>query len=337
MRQLQFNLFYFSRFRSELMGVATILIILCHTTKYNLVMPSWLYTILGNCGAGVDIFLFLSGMGIFNSYANREKNKTSVYKWFWRRYIRIIIPCAFFIVPLSIIEYNLSSSENIDINGILLNLSGFGFLFEKGALWFVTCILFLYMITPLIHILLTSKYKYLYASFLCIVALFCGYVHLTDSSILYKLQFMLCRFPSYFIGYVLAKDINNKHKVSIWKLIIVPLFVYIIFFILNRSIGTHLSLFWLQGIFLTSVISLMLKFAIVPKFLSLLRRLGSISLESYATNIMLIPLFRFWNFEFLGIDLNMGRWSFYVIGTLLCIVISYIVNKLSKYLIAQIS
>lgn len=75
MRQMQFNLFDFSRFRSELMGVATILIILCHTTKYNMVMPSWLYTIFGNCGAGVDIFLFLSGMGIFNSYANREKIK----------------------------------------------------------------------------------------------------------------------------------------------------------------------------------------------------------------------------------------------------------------------
>lgn len=55
------------------MGVATILVILCHATKFNLVMPSWLYTILGNGGAGVDIFLFLSGMGIFNSYTNREK------------------------------------------------------------------------------------------------------------------------------------------------------------------------------------------------------------------------------------------------------------------------
>ncbi len=104
-------------------------------------MPPWLYTILGNGGAGVDVFLFLSGMGIFNSYANRKKNKISVYKWFWKRYIRIIIPCAFFIVPLSIIEYNQLSSEEIDINGILFNLSGFGFLFEKGALWFVTCIL----------------------------------------------------------------------------------------------------------------------------------------------------------------------------------------------------
>ncbi len=81
-------------------------------------------------------------------------------------------------------------------------------------------------------------------------------------------------FPFYFIGYVLAKDINNKHKVSIWKLMIVSLLGYIIFFMLNRSIGTHLSLFWLQGIFLTSVITLMLKFSIVPKFLSLLRRMG---------------------------------------------------------------
>lgn len=171
MRQLQFNLFYFSRFRSELMGVATILIILCHTTKYNLVMPSWLYTILGNCGAGVDIFLFLSGMGIFNSYANREKNKTSIHKWFWKRYIRIIIPCALFIVPLTILEYFKSSSSAIGIGGILLNLSGFGYLFDKGALWFVTCILLLYLITPLIHKLLTMKNKYLYVIFLCFISL----------------------------------------------------------------------------------------------------------------------------------------------------------------------
>lgn len=116
---MQFNLFDFSRFRSELMGVATILVILCHATKFNLVMPSWLYTILGNGGAGVDIFLFLSGMGIFNSYTNREKNKTSIHKWFWKRYIRIIIPCALFIVPLTILEYFKSSSSAIGIGGIL--------------------------------------------------------------------------------------------------------------------------------------------------------------------------------------------------------------------------
>lgn len=337
MRQMQFNLFDFSRFRSELMGVATILIILCHATKFNLVMPSWLYTIWGNGGAGVDIFLFLSGMGIFNSYTNREKNKMSIHKWFWKRYIRIIIPCALFIVPLTILEYFKSSSSAIGIGGILFNLSGFGYLFDKGALWFVTCILLLYLITPLIHKLLTMKNKYLYVIFLCFISLLLGYIHFSDNLIVCKLQFMFCRFPSYFIGYVLAKEINNKYKVAFWKLLLVPFLGYILFFMLNRLFDTHFSLFWLQGIFLISVVTFLLKNTIVSKSLSLLRGLGSISLESYATNIMIIPLFRFWNFNIWGINLNMGRWSFYVIGTLICLFLSYIVNKFSKYIITQIS
>lgn len=129
----------------------------------------------------------------------------SIHKWFWKRYIRIIIPCALFIVPLTILEYFKSSSSAIGIGGILLYLSGFGYLFDKGALWFVTCILLLYLITPLIHKLLT------------------------------------------------------------------------------------------------------------------------------------IPLFRFWNFDIWGIDLNMGRWSFYIVGTLICLFLSYTVNKFSKYIITQIS
>lgn len=334
MRQFQFNLFDFSRFRSELMGVATLLIILCHATKFNLVMPSWLFSLLGNGGAGVDIFLFLSGMGIFNSYANREINRIPIYEWFWKRYVRIIIPCAFFIVPLTILEYTQSSLKEIDINGILLNLSGFGFLFGKGALWFVTCILLLYLITPIINKLLKRK-KYLYASFLCVISLILGYVHFSESGIISKLQFMLCRFPSYFIGYAMAKEIKDQHNVAVWKLVIVPLLGYFLFFMLNRSLETHFSLFWLQGIFLTSVITLLLKNKIVSKGFSILRFLGSISLESYATNIMVIPLLFFWNFG--GIEQYIGKWSNYIIGTWICLAISYIVNRLSKYVIKQIA
>lgn len=336
MRRFQFYLFDFSRFRSELMGIATLLIILCHATKFNLLMPSWLFTLLGNCGAGVDIFLFLSGMGIFNSYANREVKRMPIYKWFWKRYVRITIPCTFFIVPLATLESLLSSSEKIDIIGILLNLSGFGFLFGKGALWFVTCILLLYLTTPIINKLLKSKNKYLYTSFLCIISLLLGYMHSSENEIICKLQFMLCRFPSYFIGYAMAKEIKDHHSVAVWKMVIVPLLGYFLLFMLNRCLKTHFSLFWLQGMFLTSFITLLLKNSIASKCFSMLRFLGSISLESYAANIMVIPMFFFYDFNFGTIEQCAGRWSTYVIGTLISLSISYVVNRFSKYVIKQI-
>lgn len=337
MREFQFNLFDFSRFRSELMGSATLLIILCHATKYDLGMPSWLFTILGNGGAGVDIFLFLSGLGIFNSYTNSENNGIPVYKWFWRRYVRIIIPCAFFIIPLTVLEYTQSSLGEIDFCGILLNLSGFGFLFGKGALWFVTCILFLYFITPMINKLLKGKNKYLYASILSFISLLLGYVYFSDNIMAYKLQFMLCRFPSYFIGYAIAKEIRDQHHVAIWKLVLVPFLGYILFFMLNRCLNAHFSLFWLQGIFLTSVIALLLKNTIVTKVLPLLRLLGSMSLESYATNILIMPLFFVKDFELWVMAPNIGKWCSYVVGTLICLAMSYVVNKLSKNIIKRIA
>ena len=54
------------------MGIATLLIIACHAPVYGVAMPQWMNVILGSGGFGVDIFLFLSGMGIYNSYM---KNK----------------------------------------------------------------------------------------------------------------------------------------------------------------------------------------------------------------------------------------------------------------------
>lgn len=75
------------------MGVATILIIVCHSVPYGLAMPGWLATILQNGGIGVDIFLFLSGMGMHNSMKKHVSNGGKLFTWYYKRYIRIIVPC----------------------------------------------------------------------------------------------------------------------------------------------------------------------------------------------------------------------------------------------------
>lgn len=96
------NLNTFSVYRTELMGIATILIIVCHMPVFGVVMPHWLQTILGCCGFGVDIFLFLSGMGMYNSYVtSRMKNKT-VLRWLAKRYLRIVVPLVLIVGIISI-------------------------------------------------------------------------------------------------------------------------------------------------------------------------------------------------------------------------------------------
>lgn len=60
------NLVDLSRFRTELMGISAMLILLCHSTAY-IAMPIGVMYALSVANIGVDLFLFLSGVGMWYS------------------------------------------------------------------------------------------------------------------------------------------------------------------------------------------------------------------------------------------------------------------------------
>ena len=58
-----------SKYRTELMGIATLMIILCHSLGYGCEFPSDIIIHIFDFGnIGVDIFLFCSGLGCFFLY-----------------------------------------------------------------------------------------------------------------------------------------------------------------------------------------------------------------------------------------------------------------------------
>lgn len=61
------NLNIFSQYRSALMGFSTVLILICHSIEYIGVNKGLMYHLLIQGNRGVDIFLFLSGIGIYYS------------------------------------------------------------------------------------------------------------------------------------------------------------------------------------------------------------------------------------------------------------------------------
>lgn len=61
------NLKVFSQYRSALMGFSTILILICQSIEYVVADKGIIYHLLVQGNRGVDIFLFLSGIGIFYS------------------------------------------------------------------------------------------------------------------------------------------------------------------------------------------------------------------------------------------------------------------------------
>ncbi len=60
---IRFELKDLSAYRTQLMGVAAIMIIACHAGASNVLMPVWMKFVFSFGNYGVGIFLFLSGLG----------------------------------------------------------------------------------------------------------------------------------------------------------------------------------------------------------------------------------------------------------------------------------
>lgn len=322
-----FNLGLFSQYRSELMGIATLLIIICHMPAFGVQMPQWMSKIIGSGGFGVDIFLFLSGMGIYNSYLYNNQNGHSLLYWFFKRYTRIIIPLALIILPIWIC---FSNEPYNDTSAILMELCGLGALFGRSPLWFISCILILYALTPLFTFVLCGKRKMQWFILLSLIFFMIAYMPPRVSI----WHFMMNRWPSYLLGFTLAQNIKEQKTGSLWLFVFIPLLAYILLYNLNHTFSTHFSLFGLQGIsVMTICVTIINKYGHINVFLSFI---GSISLESYITNEYVLRALSGYSWTINGTDINPGNWTFYIVGSIICIALSYIINKYSKLITQKI-
>lgn len=72
---LEFNVQDISKYRSQLMGVATFLVIFGHSVGNGVLMPNWMESLCGLASVGVDIFLVVSGLGLWYSLNNVNTNR----------------------------------------------------------------------------------------------------------------------------------------------------------------------------------------------------------------------------------------------------------------------
>lgn len=317
------NLNTFSIYRTELMGIATILIIVCHMPVFGVVMPHWLQTLLGCCGFGVDMFLFLSGMGMYNSYVNSQMRNKSVFRWLLKRYLRIVVPLGLIVGIVSICPPH---NAHLTLGSLFFEAFGFGAFFGHSPLWFVTCILTLYLLTPILHPLLVSKYKW---GWLVGMSLCCYvYAYLPPSDTVF--HFMLSRWPIYFLGYVLSDAINHKKKLSVGLLVGLPLVLYVALYVINHKYGFHFCVFGLQGIAMLTIFTLMLEKCSSERFHTAFRFMGKLSLESYITNEYVIRTLMTFSWTFFTVNINDGNWTCYMVGTVCCILLSFVVNKVTN-------
>ena len=134
-----------SKFRSLIMGLAMLSIMLFHQCFTN----SFPFNLFHNFGYwGVDIFLFLSGMGLTKSLDNN-----SLKTFYLRRFNRIIPSCLLCGSIKYCIFLLLGSSVAILKDGLNIGIWSIMSL----DLWFIPTIIILYTISPILYHLIKKK------------------------------------------------------------------------------------------------------------------------------------------------------------------------------------
>lgn len=135
------NLTNLSKYRSELMGIAMLMVVF-HHLPFEINNPIFHY-VKQNAGLGVDIFLLLSGIGLYYSIS---KENTTLLDYYFHRAIRIFPIYALVILAVSIIK------GNFNIVAYLLKVSTIGW-WTTGECydWFIPTIVMLYAIFPVFY------------------------------------------------------------------------------------------------------------------------------------------------------------------------------------------
>jgi len=324
-----------SKYRRELMGFAMIWVIFFHST-ISIEEFKYLHSLKTLGYAGVDIFLLVSGLGLYFSY-KKDSNIISFYK---RRFVRII-PTYITIVTLFSIIFLLLNK--IDFLDLIMNITTLSFWFNTTRRfdWYIPSLIILYLIAP-IYINLFNRFKYktiIIAISLSLGLSFC----ITNTSLSYLLIFTV-RFPIFFIGVLIGYLIDQKKKINYISYGIYTIMFLIGIILMGLFLTKYsnylwtLGLWWYPFIFITVPLSLFVVCMLdiinkkYKRKFGILTFLGGYSLEIYLFHerILLLASYLFSNIIF---D------KYNIIFNILCLIVTSILvlifNRIMKIFIIE--
>ena len=299
----------FSKYRTELYGAATIMIMIFHCQNI-FSTPGIIYnTIIKNLNYGVDMFLFLSGICLYFSFS-KDNNYRSFMK---KRCERTLVPYMvigffywawkFLIAEFSILDF----IYNISGLSLILRKEGSYLVFGKATMWYVAFIMLMYALYPFIYKSLFSvdskKRTYNFSAmmiFSVAITLFIkGYAFDSYDSA----EVFLTRIPVFLIGCYFGKTVKEKKKFNIRDYILfftfIPLKLITSIFINSDDRIFHRYLGLFGSILICFLIVFVLEVVSNIKFITtpakkVLTFFGNLSLEIYMTHVMLYTVVLFY-------------------------------------------
>jgi hypothetical protein len=321
----KFELQDLSKYRTELMGVAAISIIFCHAIAAKVLMPNILIRVLNYGNLGVDLFLFLSGIGMFYSLRGGH---TTLIKWYAKRFKRIAIPYIILVGPYWIF-YCINHSENIV--SFIYRFSTISYWLEHQGLWYVAMLIPLYLLTPgYLWMYNKIKSKSVLTAFIIIMTIVIGNIggnNIIETSFLYNFTFVIRRLSSYFLGIEIGHQIDKKEKISLLYIFIM-IGGWCVFRILPSTKEINLSFLLMIPIsYILCMIFGLLKGNVLFKFIT---KMGQCSLESYLANYVCINILSKCTWTFGKYDLSRGNYIYYLFVMIVGTISAVIVEKITK-------
>ncbi|MBF1591643.1 MAG: acyltransferase, partial [Prevotella shahii] len=206
-----------SHHRSELMGLAMIAIVLFHVNVPRL-SPFYGLWRMGNMG--VDVFLFLSGVGLWYALTSN----TSLKRFFTRRYLRIyptwLLVASLYYVP-RFLQGAKGTKEMIDLAGDVLVNWDF-WLHDELTFWYIPATMMLYLFAPAYVKLVSRHPVYRWLPVLMIVWCVAVQWVVPLHNAVGHIEIFWSRVPIFFIGIncgAMVKQGQSLSAQSVWLLV----------------------------------------------------------------------------------------------------------------------
>lgn len=315
-----------SRHRAELMGFAIIIVMLFHV---DLPRHATLFGLRRMGNLGVDIFLFLSGIGLWYSWSKQQDWKRFYLHRALRIYPAWLIIAGYFYVSRfhggDIMAY-------IDLIGDIAVNWDF-WLHDELTFWYVPATMMLYIFAPpyMDMIRRHDVFRWLVTIPLmwCIIMQYVAPVHDAVGHI----EIFWSRVPIFFLGINIAESIRQKQRIdgTAWWMILIVFAISLSACIwLEQNIHGHFPLYTERMLYIplsiTTIIIVSEVFshthAYVNKFFAFI---GGISLEIYLIHqeYILKPLMQY----------HLGYWPTFFITFTLSIPAAWIVSKICNRII----
>ena len=320
-----------SRFRAEQMGAAMLFVILFHVA---LDRGDPFYG-LRRCGnVGVDIFLFLSGVGLWFSWVKTP----DVLRFYRRRLLRIVptwlVVATAFYLPDYLGARRFSRSLVDLIGDITINWDFW--LHDELTFWYVPAIMALYLVAPWYMRLVQSRPVYRWLPLLMVI--WCVMVQwvLPIHHAVGHIEIFWSRVPIFFIGINFGEMVRMRRQLSgeaVWLLLITFLMTFGTCLYLEQVRHGHFPLFVERMLYIPFTVCTVLVmnriFRRMPQWVnSSFRFVGALSLEAYLIHIHFVLVY--------VQPYHLGYWLTFLVTVAITLPIAWLLQRLIGLLTARL-